>query len=342
MDFHITRPGIVVPVCVDPAGLTGPTPGQARGRRWRTTSTNRFVPAHVTDESVDQRIVEALAGAPDGSAVTGWAAFCWQRARWFEGLTASGERRPVPVALGDQSTIRRRQGVELRHGWLLDGDVIHVDGLPLTRPERATYDAVLRSRNLEEAAQIVAMACACDLVSLHELATYRARIRGRQHTRRLADAIELADENLWSPMEATMLFSWLETGCRRPLCNVPIFDRAGRHLLTPDLLDPVAGVVGQYDGRVHDLTTVRRRDLAKEERCRELGLEVVTMLSTDLRDRRAFERRLAAAYVRAGRRSLGDFWTIDQPAWWVDTSTVARRRALDDEDRQRWLRRGAA
>ena len=39
--------------------------------------------------------------------------------------------------------------------------------------------------------------------------------------------------------------------CPRPLCNVPVFDRFGQHIGTPDLLDPVAGVVGEYDGALH-------------------------------------------------------------------------------------------
>lgn len=66
------------------------------------------------------------------------------------------------------------------------------------------------------------------------------------------------------------------------------------------------------------------------------------MLSTDLRDLGSFERRLDAAYARARRRHAGQGWTLDQPHWWVDTSSVQARRALDEEDRQRWLRRTSA
>ncbi|WGX95194.1 hypothetical protein [Nocardioides sp. L-11A] len=128
----------------------------------------------------------------------------------------------------------------------------------------------------------------------------------------------------------------------RLLCNPPIFDLRGNHLMTPDLLDAEAGVIGQYDGIVHDRTRVRRRDLEVEERCRGLGLEVVTMLSADLRDLRSFDGRLATAYRRAGQRRPTPEWTLDQPWWWIDTSTVDRRRALGDEDRRIWLRRQVA
>lgn len=337
MHLQVHRPGITVPVRVDPTGKHGPTPGQARGPKWRTTSAGLFVPSTVPSTPVEQRIVEAVASMPEGSAVTGWAALRWQRAAWFEGTTGSGEHLPVPIATGDQVGLRNRSGVRLCHGWLFADDVVDVDGLPTTRPERSVFMGVRNARNLETAVQFVAMACAADLVSLDELSAYALRLRSRQHTRRFADAISLADENLWSPMEATLLLRWLGGGHRRPLCNTPIFDRSGRHLLTPDLFDPVAGVIGEYDGAVHELRKVRRRDLGREELARELGLEVVTMLSTDLRDLGDFDRRLAAAHRRAARRTPTGAWTVEQPPWWVDTSTVASRRALDARTRARLL-----
>ena len=44
----------------------------------------------------------------------------------------------------------------------------------------------------------------------------------------------------------------------------------------------------------------------------------------------------------APRRGTSRSWTMDQPDWWVDTSTVARRRALDADQRTVWLRRLAS
>jgi hypothetical protein len=66
------------------------------------------------------------------------------------------------------------------------------------------------------------------------------------------------------------------------------------------------------------------------------------MMSTDGRDTRRFLVRLASAYRRARARRVGDSWTIDPPAWWVDTSTVARRRLLTEQQRGQWLRRQVA
>lgn len=338
VDLQLRRDGVVVPVRTDPAGLVGPTPRQVRGPKWRRTSPGFFVPADVIPDEAEQRIVEAVAGAPKGMAATGWAALHWQGAGWFPGKDSAGTVLPVPVALNDQRSLSRREGVQLCHDWLFDDDLIEVDGLPLTRPERSVCSAALRARSLESALQVIEMALAADLVSVDELRTYASRLFGRPHTRRLNAALVVAEENVWSPMEVTMRLRWVE---RRPaslLCNVPVFDRSGNHLFTPDLFDPETGVAGQYDGRVHDERTVRRRDLDKEEMARVHAIEVVSMISTDLTDMVSFERRLEGAYRRAAGRTGEPSWSLVPPDGWVDTSTVERRRSLTSEQRARWLK----
>lgn len=345
MDLHLTRSGPVVPVPTDPLGLAGPTPGQARGARWRTSSPGRFVPVGVRADDTQQRIVEAVAGGVAGTAATGWSALHWQGSRWFSGRRADGTPEPVLLAVGDSGNLAPRPGVRFSYDWLFDDDIIDVDGLPITRPERSVCAEVLRVRTLARAVGIIEMAAADDLVDLDSLSAYALRIKGRPHTVRLFTALGLADENVWSPGESEMKHIWRTLRGSALLCNPPLFDHQGRHLLTPDLLDPVAGVVGEYNGRVHDERVVRRRDLNRGELCRDLGLEVVEMISTDRRDIDSFERRLDAAYRRAADRrktARRRQWTLEQPHWWVDTSTVARRRALSERDREVWLRRLSA
>lgn len=124
--------------------------------------------------------------------------------------------------------------------------------------------------------------------------------------------------------------------------NCPIFDLEGRHLLTPDLLDEEAGVIGEYDGAVHLEAHPRRRDLDREALCRDLGLELVTMMSSSRPDAASFLTRLDGAYRRAEtRRDTARGWTTRQPPRWVDTCTVARRRDLTTAERGHWLRRQA-
>ncbi|MBA2956029.1 hypothetical protein GON03_16950 [Nocardioides sp. MAH-18] len=345
MSLSIVRPGVVAPVPVDPAGLVGPTPGRARGPHWRRVAKNLYVPADTDPRALEQRIVEAVAGCGATAAATGWAALAWAGARWFTGLGPDGRTPlPVPVAIGDRHSVRDRPGVEISEDWLFDEDVTYLDGLPVTVPERAVSHEARRTRSLLAAVTVIEMAAQADLVDRASMATYAVRLGSRPGIIRLREATAAAEENVWSPQETAMRLEWRRVRpLARLLCNAPLFDRGGRHLLTPDLVDPVTGVVGEYDGVVHLEQGAFRRDLERDALCRDLGLELVTMMSPDRRDVAAFAHRLRRAYVRASTRSGQQrTWTLERPDWWVDTSTVAHRRALTEHERVVWLRRGAS
>lgn len=86
---------------VDPTGANGPTKAQASGPKWRRTTKGRYVPAHVTDNAPEQRILEQSIRLPDGGAVTGWPACRLQGANFFDGLDVDGcTRFPVPLCIG--------------------------------------------------------------------------------------------------------------------------------------------------------------------------------------------------------------------------------------------------
>jgi hypothetical protein len=123
------------------------------------------------------------------------------------------------------------------------------------------------------------------------------------------------------------------------LCNVPVFDRSGRHLGTPDLFDPVAGVAGEYDSALHLVGAQRRRDRNREERFRGVGLEYFSLFTGDMADR---DRTVEMMHrVRQRARFAGEHdraWTLDTPPWWVPTFTVEQRRLLEPWQRERWLR----
>jgi hypothetical protein len=122
-----------------------------------------------------------------------------------------------------------------------------------------------------------------------------------------------------------------------------VFDLSGNHIGTPDLLDPVAGVVVEYDGAMHLKGARRARDVRREEAFRQVGLECLTVLAGDSSNRPLLAGRMIAARERAlwipedARR-----WTIQPPPWWIPTLTVAQRRALTESQRARLLRHRAA
>lgn len=272
-------------------------------------------------------MVEVAAGLPTIAAVTGLAALRWMGVEYLGGLSDLGDD-VIDVAVDDRAALAPRPGVRLTNDWLFEGDRIVVDGVPLTRPVRSVSFAVRRARSMAAAVQILDMVLRADLVDRQEMARYTAGLRCRPGVRQLRGALELADENVWSPMETVMRLEWIEAMRRHPLVNRPVFHRGGGVLFTPDLIDPEWGVVGEYDGAVHDHTQVRARDHAKEEWCRELGIEIARMTAVDLRTTAAFVARLRGAYRRASAR--GDApraWTLTPPPGWPDRTTVAARRA---------------
>lgn len=342
MDLSKVTADVVIPVRWDPRGVRGPTRTQARGRQWRRTSQGFYVPASVDDSPPSQRIVEVAAALPEHAAITGWGSLNWRGARWFRGLRANGTPLPVPAWVGHDRTVRVPPRARLTEEWLCSADVEVVDGLRLTTAVAAASYEARACRRLAAAVVVLDMVAYDDLASLEELGTW-LEVRGvcKRNVRRLRAAHALADENSWSPAETGMRILWVvDAGLPRPLCNVPLFDPDGRHLLTPDLFDPVNGVAGEYDGPDHLDRAAKDRDVHREELYRELALERVTMTAADWADPGRFLGRLRAAYRRAAERpSRGRRWCLEQPSWWRDTSTVERRRALSPDEQRLWLRR---
>lgn len=330
-----TRAGVVVPVPIDATGLHGPTPRQARGPRWRTSSRGLHVPAQVP-ASAGQRIAEAAAVLHDDEAVTGWAALHWSRAAWFDG-TVDGVV-PRDVTLVARRHLVRQPGFEVSQEFLNPREIDVVDGLPLTRAVRSVVFEMRYASSLGAAVEAIDMACYADLVSIAEVAAYVAALGPVTGIQQARDALAEADENSWSPRETRMRGVWTRrAGLRRPLCNVPVFDLDGRHVGTPDMVDPVSGLVGLYHGDSHLSLVGAAGDAAKEDAYRDLGLEPVAMLAPDWGDLDAFTARLLAGARRAARHTARG-WTLTPPAWWTTTDTVEKRRALTDRQRAKYLR----
>ncbi|MFC5177460.1 hypothetical protein [Nocardioides taihuensis] len=337
--WRLERSDLCMPVRIDPEGRKGPTKRGARSTRWRRTSRGQYVPSTVSDEDVEQRIVEAAAVVPEGGAVTGWAALRWQGGVWFDGLTRGGRARLPVTVVAPSKQIRAQAGIEVSEEFIRPGEIIRVDGLPITVPARSVCYLMRYASSLRDAVVALDMAAYDDLVSITEAASYATTLKIWTGIPQCREAIGLAHENSWSPQEVGAGFVWVVVaGLPPPLRNRPVFDLHGRHIGTPDLLDEEAGLVGEYDGRLHLAGQQRRRDRDREARYREVGLEVVVLLDTDAAspDRTAaliLEARSRARFEPASERR----WTTEPPPWWIPTFTVEQRRALDPDLRNRWL-----
>ncbi|WGL53030.1 hypothetical protein P5P86_04205 [Nocardioides sp. BP30] len=338
-EFHPRRPGLVRPVPIDPDGVKGPTRGQTMSRTWRRTGHNLYLPAHIDDDDLDQRLVEIGTALPAQSAVTGWAALHWLGAPWTEGVAADGSRHRVPILVPNHRTRSRPEVLitaeRFRPGWIAE-----VDGLAITDALASVCFEARHAESLERAVRWLDIALSADLVSPETLAAYVPLLTAWTGVPQLREALALACENSWSPMETEMRLVWtLRLQRTAVVANHPVFVD-GRFVGTPDLLDVEAGVVGEYDGALHLEGHQRAKDIRREGVFRRIGLEYVTMTSADRHDPSEFVLRTWDAIRRASRRPGPRRWTIEPPPGWVDTTTVAARLALSTEQRARLLRAG--
>ena len=329
---------MTLPTRVDPLGLRGPTRKKARGREWRRTSRGWFVPADAPSDSPEQRILEASVVLPLGGCVSGWSALRWAGGFWFTGTRADQSLRPVQLHTGDHN-IRPQEGFVISEERISFLDMRVIDGVPVASPAFAAGFEMRYAPTPGEAAVVFEMAAYNDLLSREELAAQLVELDGWTGIPQARAVLPELDENYWSPQEVRLHQIWRQAELPPLLVNRPVFDRAGNHLATPDLLDEEAGLALEYDGAHHLDLHRRRADRGREERLRHAGIEYVTVVADDARDLDSLHGRLRRARARARFAApSARGWTTELPAWWVPTFTVEQRRELRRSARETWLR----
>ncbi len=310
------------PVRIDPSGVAGPTPGQSRGPRWRKTSHGFYVPSSVSDDVAEQRILEQSVRLPPHGAVTGWAACRLHGAAFFDGLERDGTtHRPVPLAIGPDCLIRQDRAVRISRDRLDESEVRTVQGIACAVLARGLFDEMRWAAGAREAVVAMDMASAAELVSINTMRAYVVRHPGWRGVGQARAALDLADENSMSPNETRMRLIWvLDAELPRPLVNQPVFDARGRLLGIADLLDPVAGVVGEYDGAAHRAGRRHRRDVMREDLFRRAGLEYFKVVGLDLADVGLVVDRMLTTRARAKFQPSDErAWTLLPPEDWYDS-----------------------
>lgn len=313
--------GLVRPVGLDPRGSSGPTRAAARGARWRRTSPGLYVPAHV-GRSVEQRILEVAAALPAGAVVTGWAALRLFGGGFFDGQAPDGSTPlDVPVLVPHTTRIAGRPGVRVLRDTRTPRPVDRHE-VPCAPPERAVYDEMRLAADDREAVVVMDMAAAAGITSIRRVTrSARDEVR-RPGAGRVRRGLLLASESSRSPTETRMRLVWeLDAGFPAPLVNRAVLDGAGRLVGVADLLDVEAGVAGEYDGAVHRARARHRKDVARQERFRSVGLETFTVVAGD--DVATQVGRMRAARDRA-------LWLQPEQRRWSVVPRDERELTLDE------------
>lgn len=300
------------PVALDPSGLSGPTKDSARRANWRRTSWGQYVPSSVA-ESVEQRILEAWAGVPLG-LITGWAALRLYGGGFFEGLEGDGlTARDVPILVGHHHRPSVRPGVHLIR--CVDMPQPHWrHGIAVTSPARSVFEAMRFARSERHAVTEVDMAVAANITTIADVVEECQRIhkvRGIVGVRR---ALALADEHSRSPMETWLRLTWLlDANLPPPVMNRRVWDRSGRLIGVPDLLDLEAGVAGEYDGALHRDRERHRHDVSRWEGFRAVGIETFAVVAGD-------RTHTVVARMHAARKRA--LWLPPQDRQWTVDGSV--------------------
>jgi hypothetical protein len=159
--------GLVAPVRV---GVTdGPTRGQARGPRWRRPAPGLAVPASVSDDLVEQRILEAYVGAGEDVVITGWAGLRLHGGGFFDGLDRDGTTRlPVPIAANGRR-LDPRPGVLITHDRIPPDEVTVALGMRCATAERCLFDEIRRWPDLRDQVVAADMAFGGELTSIRRM-----------------------------------------------------------------------------------------------------------------------------------------------------------------------------
>ena len=258
---------LVMPVRVDPAGARGPTKAQAAGPHYRQTSSGLYVPSDVDENVVEQRILEQGQRIRSYGAVTGWAALRWHGVRFCNGLKGhDGQTWPVPLVVG-RHPLQPDPRVDIGGSQVAPSERLWRRGIWLTTVQRALFDELRFMRSLREGVVLLDMAPAARVISVGLFSRYVAMRPAWTGVPFVRQVLQLGSDDCRSPQEVRMWLVWvLDAGLDRPLCNVPVFDRNGRLLGYPDLLDPVSGTTGEYDGADHKTRDRRQADLGRHRR----------------------------------------------------------------------------
>ena len=267
----------------------------------------------MSDELVEQRIIEAYAGAGPTAVVTGWASLRLQGGGHFDGLERDGRtRQPVPIAV-DGGRVRSAEGrLVVRHVVPPD-EVSVVHGIRCAKAPRALFDEMrLRQYDPREMAVAADSAFAAQLTSHKRMRLYIATRRWYRDKRIVAGGLDLACEGSRSPQEGQLRMVWeVDAGWGRPLLNREVYDEDGILVGIPDLLDPRRCVAGEYAGGDHRDPEVHQNDVGRAAGLRRVGVEIVEVVGRDLRHRPLVIARMHEAESRA--RLLPQSWVLGPP-----------------------------
>ena len=187
---------------------------------------------------------------------------------------------------------------------LVPGEVVEVDGMPVTSPARTAFDIGRRMTSRLQAVQrLDALSNATD-VKINEVEAVMVDHPGARGLLRLRGVLPLMDGGAESPQETRTRLVLIDAGLPKPRTQIRLFDDYGDFVARIDMGYEDLRVGIEYDGPQHWADREQRdRDIDRYTALLDLGWTIVRVSSELLRYRQGtFVARVVAAMRAAGWR----------------------------------------
>lgn len=227
-------------------------------------------------------------------------AFCGETAvGLWEGVEFSDASLEVTIPTGAHPV--RRAGVIARRRDLPPGDVVDLQGLPVTSPERTFVDVAqhLPMPRLIAVGDDFLRRRLSTRAGIGEVIGRSAGQRGLRAARR---AVDLLDPRAESPRESLTRALIIEAGLPVPTPQVDIFDSGGRFIARGDLVYEDLKIVIEYDGYHHLTLEGQRHDARRRGELGLAGWLLVTVVPADIHRPAQLMAKVSRALTARGVR----------------------------------------
>jgi Protein of unknown function (DUF559) len=193
-------------------------------------------------------------------------------------------------------------GIAVHSETLLPGEVVDVDGMPVTSPARTAFDlGRWTSSRLRAVQRLDALANATD-VKVNDVEAAMAEHRGARGMVRLRAALPLVDGGAESPQETRTRLVMIDAGLPTPQTQIRLCDEYGDFVARIDMGYEDLRVGVEYDGPQHWTDPKQRdRDIDRYSALLDLGWTIIRVSGELLRHRQGtFIARVVAAMHAAG------------------------------------------